>query len=93
MTHCNVGQYGAALQWPAVPEVLCYVLAVIQIEVGRHSAPFAVAMGSGHCAQARNVLFSSGIDHYREPRTNHPLFLSFLLRSTVTYNDVESSDL
>nr|KAF7417007.1 hypothetical protein H0235_011538 [Vespula pensylvanica] len=51
----GAGQYGAALQWPAVPEVLCYVLAVIQIEVGRHSAPFAVAMGSGHCAQARNA--------------------------------------
>lgn len=30
MTHCNVGQYSTALQWPAVPEVLCYVLAVIQ---------------------------------------------------------------
>lgn len=25
VTYCNVGQYGAGLQWPAVPEVLCYV--------------------------------------------------------------------
>lgn len=34
VTYCNVGQYGAALQWPAVLEVLCYVLAVIQMARG-----------------------------------------------------------
>ncbi|CAL1674745.1 unnamed protein product [Lasius platythorax] len=34
VTYCNVGQYGAGLQWPAVPEVLCYVLAVIQMARG-----------------------------------------------------------
>lgn len=53
MTHCNVGQY-AALQWSAVPEVLCYVLAVIQMdkvkrgskerERGRHSTLSPVAV-------------------------------------------------
>lgn len=71
MTHCNVGQY-AALQWPAVSEVLCYVLAVIQMGKGRErkqkrekeKAPlqFAVATRSFEMETQNEISLSVDVD-------------------------------
>jgi len=47
VTHCNVGQYSTA-QWPAVPEVLFYVLAIIQTNRKAFSI-IAVPVVVHHC--------------------------------------------